>query len=84
MRLEDFLGLAGVPVVIAAVEAFKRVVPECNQRWYPVVAFVASAIINIPVGWRLGTDPILVGLLTLVVSFAASGLFGQVKAARGQ
>lgn len=83
MKLEDFVGLAGVPVVIATVEAFKRIFPECNQRYYPVVALVASAVVNIPVGWRLGTDPILVGLLTLVVSFAASGLFGQVKTARG-
>jgi len=79
MELEDFAGLVGVPVVIGMVEAAKRMWPDCDQRWIPGIALLASAVVNVPVGWRLGTDPVLVLLLTIVTSLAASGLFGQTR-----
>ena len=84
MELQEFWGLAGVPVVIAALEAIKRTVPELSQRWFWLLALGIAALVNIPIAWRLGTDPVLAGLIILVTSLAASGLYGQGKALLGK
>ena len=84
MELQEFWGLAGVPVVIAVIEAIKRTVPELSQRWFWLLALAIAAFVNIPIAWRLGIDPVLAGLIILVTSLAASGLYGQGKAALGR
>ena len=84
MELQDFWGLAGVAVIIPAIEAVKRTVPELSQRWFWLLALAIAAIINIPIAWRLGIDPVLAGLIILVTSLAASGLYGQGKALLGK
>ena len=84
MELQDFLGLAGVPVIVAAVEGFKRVWPDAEERWYPAVALAVSLVVNGLVAWRLNVDPVLAALLAVVASFAASGLYSQAKTVAGE
>jgi len=84
MGLQDFVGLAGVPVIVAIVAWVKAVVPELKPRWLPVVALGASLVINYVVAWRMDIDYVLAGLVAVVASLAASGLYGQARALAGK
>jgi hypothetical protein len=82
MQLSDFVGLLGVPVIVALVEVLK---PWLSKEITPIVAIVIGILINLVVAWRSPPtfDPILAVLLGIVAGLAASGLYSGVKAARG-
>ncbi|MGQ9676578.1 MAG: hypothetical protein ACUVX1_13030 [Chloroflexota bacterium] len=82
-ELRQFLGLAGFPVVAGLVEVAKRAAPELGERWWPLVALGLGVVFNLLVGWRLGVDLWLAGILGLVTGLAASGLYSQAKTMGG-
>jgi hypothetical protein len=81
--IEMVLGLAGVPLIVALVEATKLVVPELRPRWFPLVALTWALCLNAGVGGYLGGDPILGALTGLVAALAAVGLYSGGKALAG-
>ena len=82
IELKDFFGVLGAPLVIALVEATKRVLPECQERWYPLLAFAWAAIINAIIAYTLQIPPATAVLATIVCALSASGLYSQARAAQ--
>ena len=84
MELRDFVGLGGVPVVIALVEAVKQAVPALDKRWLPLVALALGE------AWTVGTalvfgEPVREAvLLGVIVGLSAVGLFSGVRATAGR
>lgn len=80
MELRELFGIAGVPVIVALVEVVKRVRPEVADGWYPLFALGFGIGLNLLLGWKLGTDPVVAGVTGLVAGLAASGLYSQARA----
>lgn len=80
---EMVLGLTGVPVVVALVEATKRVASGMDERWYPVVSLAWGLALNLGVGVYLGGDPVLGAVTGVVTALAASGLYSGGRAVTG-
>ena len=78
--MEDLIGLAGVPLIVALVEAVKRVWPDLESRWYPLVALAWGEALNLGLAALLGQDWGRAALLGLVAALAASGLYSGGKA----
>ena len=83
MDYSEFIGLAGFPVITALLELSKRTVPELGDRWWPLVALVLGVALNVGIGYQMGTDLVLAGLVGIVTGLAASGLYSQTKTAIG-
>ena len=80
MELIDLVGLAGVPVIIAAVQIVKSFVED--RRFYPIIALVVGLILNMIAAVATQSDPRRALLLGLVAGLAASGLYSQGKMVR--
>ena len=77
MEMIDIVGLAGVPVIVAAVEIAKPFTPD--RRFYPLIALALGLALNLGVALALDSDPRRAVLLGLVAGLAASGLYSQGK-----
>lgn len=78
MDVREFIGLAGVPVIVGLVEVGKLWVKD--SRWYPVMALACGVGLNVAVALILGR-PVPEGILTGVVAgLAAGGLYSGVRA----
>lgn len=77
MEISDIVGLAGVPVIVAAVELVKPFVAD--RRFYPLIALALGLVVNLGTALALDTDPRRALLLGLVAGLAASGLYSQGK-----
>jgi hypothetical protein len=74
----EFIGLAGVPVIVGLVEVGKLWVKD--SRWYPLMALACGVSLNVGAALILGR-PVPEGVLTGVVAgLAASGLYSGVRA----
>lgn len=78
--MEEMIGLAGVPLVVALVEAMKRAWPELEPRWYPLVALFWGVALNLALALMLGYELGPALLLGVVAGLAASGLYSGSKA----
>ncbi len=82
--LKMYLGLGGVPVIIALVEVVKKTCPNLDGRWYPLIAIGLGVVSNLGLAYVQGGIPYPVaaawGILT---GLTASGLFSSGKALRG-
>ncbi|MCL4535917.1 MAG: hypothetical protein M1370_12255 [Bacteroidetes bacterium] len=78
--MQDLIGLAGVPLIIALVEGVKRVFPGLEPRWYPLVALACGEALNLALGLSQGQDWRAALVLGLVAGLAASGLYSGGKA----
>ncbi len=92
--LQDYLGLAGVPFIVALTELTKTVWPALDKRWWPLVAVIWGLFINlagvvVAIAGGQTTGPVAVMVATAVVLGAVSGLTGAglysgVKALAGK
>jgi hypothetical protein len=82
MELQDFVGLAGIPLVIGLVEVVKGF--GLATMWQPVVAIAFGLIINIAIAFSLSTNILLSVLFGLITGLAASGLYSGSKAVAGK
>lgn len=78
--MEDLIGLTGVPLIVALVEAVKRVFPGLEQRWYPLVALACGEGLNLALALTQGQDWRAALVLGLIAGLAASGLYSGGKA----
>jgi hypothetical protein len=79
----DFVGMAGVPLIVALIEMIKRVFPEISPRWYPVIAVLIGGILNVVgayAGGAAGPAAANALLAGLVAGLAAVGLYSGTKA----
>lgn len=83
MDYEQFIGLAGFPIITALIEMGKRSFPEVTERWWPLVALVLGVGLNVGIAYSRGTDMTLALLVGIVTGLAASGLYSQTKTTIG-
>jgi len=85
MCVGEFLGMAGVPLIVALTEMIKRVFPEVSPRWYPVIAVMIGMTLNLLgtyVGGGAGPVAAVNAMLAgLAAGLAAVGLYSGTKAA---
>ncbi|GIW06346.1 MAG: hypothetical protein KatS3mg060_1151 [Dehalococcoidia bacterium] len=77
MDVQEWVGLGGVPVVVALVQLVKPFVHD--ERFWPVIAVVFGVTWNMVVATTLGSstaaDLARAALFGVVVGLAASGLY---------
>ncbi len=81
MELSDFIGLAGIPLIVALVQVAKSWVSE--DRYYPVLAVAMGLILNLGIAQARGADLPTAMMMGLVAGLAASGLYSQGKTLAG-
>ncbi|MCL5074214.1 MAG: hypothetical protein M1136_00970 [Chloroflexi bacterium] len=79
MEMQEFLGLAGVPLIIALVELVKRAFPGLSNRYYPLVSLALGVALNTAIAYHLGTDRLEGAFLGLITGLVASGLYSGGK-----
>ena len=79
--LKELLGLAGVPLVVALVEATKQTVPGLSKRYYALLAVGWGLALNLLAAYALGGPWLEGGLEGVVAGLAAAGLYSAGKAA---
>lgn len=80
--MREVVGLAGVPVIVGLVEAFKLFWPD-EERVYPVVAIGFGLAINVGLAWSMIGDLRLAVVYGVVAGLAAAGLYSGGKAVGG-
>jgi hypothetical protein len=93
-NVQEYIGIAGVLLVVALVEAVKAMWPTLEKRWWPLVALVWAVLINVGaalVMLQVGTvkTPLAAALfeaviIALVVAVSAMGLYSGSKATLGK
>jgi hypothetical protein len=93
-NVAEYIGVAGVFLVIALVEGTKQVWPALESRFWPLVALIWAVLINVGaalVMLRVGTaqGPPEAALfeaviIALVVAVSSMGLYSGSKAALGK
>lgn len=78
MDVREFIGLAGVPVIVGLVEVAKLWVKD--SRWYPLLALGFGIGLNVGVALSLGRPGPEGVLMGIVAGLAASGLYSGVRA----
>ncbi|MHB1133723.1 MAG: hypothetical protein ACYC4L_15225 [Chloroflexota bacterium] len=79
--LKDLIGLAGVPLIVALVEATKATVPGLDKRYYALLAVGWGLALNLLAAYALATPYLDGGVEGLVAGLAAAGLYSATKAA---
>ncbi len=77
MGYEQFLGLAGFPIITALVSVAKPWLPD--ERLHPPVALALGVALNVGIAYQQQTDLVLAVLVGIVTGLAASGLYSQAK-----
>jgi hypothetical protein len=79
MQYSDFLGLAGVPIIAALVQALKGYLP--SDRYNPLLALVLGVALNVGIAYQLRTDVGLALIVGVVAGLSASGLYSYARTA---
>lgn len=82
--LQDLVGLAGVPFIVALVEGTKATFPALDKRFYAPVAVAWGLALNLLAAAVLGTAWVEAGVEGLAAGLAAAGLYSATKAALGR
>jgi hypothetical protein len=82
--LQDLVGLAGVPFVVALVEGTKATFPALDKRFYALVAIARALALNLVAAAVLDTPWVEAGVEGLAAGLAAAGLYSATKAAFGR
>lgn len=77
MGYDQFIGLAGFPIITALVSVFKPWLPD--ERLHPPLALALGILLNVGIAYYQATDLVLALLLGVVTGLAASGLYSQAK-----
>ncbi len=80
MNPNDWLGLAGVPLIVALVEALKAAFPALPARFYPFVSMAVGIVLNLVLTWILGGDYRTAAIVGMAAGLGAAGLFSWSKA----
>ena len=75
MELRDIIGLGGVALIVALVEAVKRIMPDLEPRWYPAVAVFWGMVINVGFALSQIGDLKLAIVYGLLAGLVACGLY---------
>ena len=79
--LQDLIGLAGVPFIVALVEGTKAAFPGLERRFYAPVSVGWGLTLNLLAAAALGTPWVEAGVEGLAAGLAAAGLYSATKAA---
>ncbi|MHB1007544.1 MAG: hypothetical protein ACYC3S_18175 [Chloroflexota bacterium] len=79
--ISQFVGLAGIPFIVALTEAVKVVFPGLPARLYPLVAIVWALLINLAAASTLNGPWLAAVLEALATGLAACGLYSATKSA---
>ena len=77
--LKDLIGLAGVPLIVALVEASKATVPALDRRYYALLALGWGVALNLLAAYALGLPYLEAGVAGTVAGLAAAGLYSAAK-----
>lgn len=81
MNIVDVVGLAGVPVIVGLVELVKKILPDLEPRWHPLVAMIFALLINVGFGVSQVGDLRLAVVYGFAAGLAASGLYSWTATA---
>ena len=79
MDVNQLYGLAGIPVIAALIQVFKNTLPECPDRFWPLISLALGITFNMLLGWGLGAELWVAAVIGLVVGLSASGFYSQSK-----
>lgn len=79
MELNQFVGLAGAPLVQALVELVKRTAPSLKSRWYPALSVLFGVVLNLALASILVTDLKAASFIGVLTGLLSSGLFAAGK-----
>lgn len=86
MELQDWVGLGGIPVIVALVQLAKPFVPD--DRFHPLLALafgiVWNTLLALAMGAALPEQIARAALIGVVLGLAASGLYSGGRAALGR
>jgi hypothetical protein len=78
-----YLGMGGVPIIVAMTTLVKRVWPTLPDTLYPVVALTWALLLNAGLGTYLGNDPVLGTVAGVLAALAANGLYSGGRTVLG-
>jgi hypothetical protein len=81
MDIAQLIGLAGVPVLAALIQAIKTALPSVDARYWPVASIVIGIGYNLALGALMGEALGIAAVVGLVAGLAASGLYSQARTA---
>jgi len=82
--LKSCVGIAGLPVVVIAVQQTKRAVPDWPGYAWPLCSIVWAVLINVIVALALSSDiyvAVVVGVITGILASNAYDKAGKEQAA---
>lgn len=79
--MEQYIGLAGIPLVLALVQAFKPFVDD--KRFWPIMAMILGVILNVAIACLMAGDMSTGVMLGIVTGLAAVGLYSTPKNVAG-
>jgi hypothetical protein len=82
--LEDLVGLGGIILIQAIIEAFKATFPAFPSRFFPGLAMLVGIGLNEGLAAILRLDPATAAVVGLIAGLSASGLYAWGKAKEGQ
>ena len=82
--LEQLAGWGGVPVVIGLVEGAKKVCPDMDKRWLPLVALGMALLWQMVMYIFSLVELETAGPMVIITALAAVGLFSGGRATLGK
>lgn len=80
MEIRDLIGLGGIPLILACVQASKCWVDD--ERYYPFMALAWGLTLNLLAALALQTDLATGALFGVLAGLSASGLYSVQDKAR--
>jgi hypothetical protein len=77
MDWTDFIGLAGIPVIVGLIQVAKPFITD--TRLLPPIALVLGVAVNVGIAAATAGNIGLSVLIGIVVGLAASGLYSQSR-----
>src|SRR5258708_2497666 len=71
----SFVGLAGVPLIVALVQVVKGTFPQLATHYLPLVTIGVAIALNVGLALLIGSGLGLAVLVGLVAAVSASGLY---------
>jgi hypothetical protein len=71
----SFVGLAGIPFIVALVQLLKNTWPTIPSHYWPAIVLLVSVILNLALAWQLAGNLGTAVLVGIVTGLSASGLY---------
>lgn len=79
MDLNQFVGLAGAPLVTKLTEWTKQTFPNMEARWFPSIAVAWGVILSLVLAWILVSDLRAAAVVGVITGLLSSSLFAIGK-----